>query len=185
MTRLSLLGLAVGLAMDALAVSIAAGMKIRVIDRGHVFRAGFHFGLFQGLMPVLGWLAGQTLAASLSAYARWIAFGLLMILGAKMLIEARSSSGQTEAAKDPTRGWSLISLSIATSLDALAVGVSLALLGVSIWVPSLVIGLVAGVLSGLGVVFGARLGARFEQIAEAAGGLILMAIGVKILAGAA
>ncbi len=99
-----------------------------------------------------------------------------------MLWESRSSSGQTTAAADPTRGWSLITLSIATSLDALAVGVSLALLGVSIWIPSLIIGLVAAGLSAAGVIFGARLGARWEQRAEAAGGVILIGIGVKILA---
>ena len=183
MNTWSIVGIAVGLAMDALAVSIAAGLKIRAVTGRHVFRAGFHFGLFQFIMPVIGWLAGSAFAGRVGSYSHGLAFALLSILGGKMLWESRSSSGQTTAAADPTRGWSLITLSIATSLDALAVGVSLALLGVSIWIPSLIIGLVAAGLSAAGVIFGARLGARWEQRAEAAGGVILIGIGVKILVG--
>jgi len=181
-TILNMLAVAVALAMDAFAVSIAAGMKIKRVDGGHVFRAGFHFGLFQFMMPVIGWFAGRAFAAWVAPFDHWIAFVLLAGLGGKMLYEAKGHDpAPTGGAADPTRGWSLVLLSVATSIDALAVGLSLAVIGVSIWVPAVVIGVVTCTLSGLGIRFGARLGHKIEHEAEAVGGLILIAIGVKIL----
>jgi putative Mn2+ efflux pump MntP len=158
---LSILAVAFGLAMDAFAVSIAAGLTIRRLGGRHVFRLAFYFGLFQFLMPVLGWLAGRTLQDLLAAAGPWIAFILLAFIGGKMIWESFHTEEQRAARGDPSRGWTLISLSIAISLDALAVGVSLALLDVSIWTPSLVIGLVAGGMTAVGTIFGSRLGARF------------------------
>lgn len=182
MDWLSVLGIAVGLAMDALAVSIAAGLKIDRVTGRHVFRAGFHFGLFQFMMPVLGWWAGRTIAPHLAVCNHWIAFGLLTALAGKMLYEAhRSRSGRPQERKDPTRGWSLVALSVATSIDALAVGVSLALLGVVIWAPSVVIGVVTALLSSIGILFGGWLGHRWGRRAETVGALVLLAIGLKIL----
>jgi manganese efflux pump family protein len=178
---LSLLGIAVGLAMDAFAVSIAAGLTVSSVTPRHVFRIGFHFGLFQFLMPIIGWLAGAQVAAYLGSYDHWIAFALLIYVGGRMLWEARSEKKAEEAGRDPTRGLMLVTLSIATSLDALAVGASMAFLGVSVWIPAVVIGVVTGALSTIGIKFGSRIGPRWERWAEAAGGIVLIVIGVKIL----
>ncbi len=173
------LGIAFGLAMDAFAVSVAAGVQVKALDYRHVARLALSFGLFQFLMPVAGWLAGRSLSKWVQAFDHWVAFGLLALIGGKMLWESFRSS--EESCKDPTRGWTLLLLAVATSIDALAVGLSLAFLDVSVWIPSLVIGLVAAVLSALGAMFGCRLGRRFGVWAERFGGLVLVGIGVKIL----
>jgi manganese efflux pump family protein len=179
---LSLLGIALGLAMDAFAVAIAAGMTIAPVSPRQTFRLAFHFGLFQFLMPVLGWTAGREVAQYLNACQHWIAFGLLAFVGCKMLWEAWQDR-ETRAGGDPTRGLSLVTLSVATSIDALAVGLSMALLGVSIWVASVVIGLVAALLTAVGIVFGSRLGPRWGRWAETGGGCVLLLIGLKTLLG--
>ncbi len=180
MSLLTIIGIAIGLAMDAFAVSLAAGLAIGRLTGRHVFRAAFHFGLFQFMMPVAGWFAGRTIAQYMAACNHWIAFGLLAFVGGKMIWDA----GQAEhprGDKDPTRGWSLVILSVATSLDALAVGFSMALLGVSIWLPSIIIGLVAAAMSLAGILIGSRLGGGAKRWAERLGGLILIAIGLRIL----
>jgi manganese efflux pump family protein len=180
LTWLSLLGLSVGLAADAFAVAVAAGLVIDEITPRHVFRLGFHFGLFQFMMPIVGWLAGEQLAAYLGGYAPWLAFGLLGYVGGKMLWEARREKN-AESGKDPTRGLTLLTLSLATSLDALAVGVSMALVGVSVWAPSVIIGLVTAALTAAGISLGGRIGSRWARWAEAAGGIVLILIGLKVL----
>jgi len=174
-----LMGLAVGLAMDAFAVSVGSCCRLPRITVGHVSRLALSFGFFQFLMPVLGWFAGRGLSRWLGAIDHWVAFGLLAAIGGKMLWDSFRPSGCM--ATDPTRGWMLLTLAIATSIDALAVGLSLALLDTSIWVPSAVIGVVAAVLTAVGSVFGSRLGYRFGVWAERFGGLVLLGIGVKIL----
>lgn len=180
MDALTLLGIAVALAMDAFAVALAAGVALDPLDGGHLFRLGFHFGLFQALMPIAGWLAGLTVQRWIAGYDRWAAFALLAFVGGKMLYEAlRREEGETPA--DPTRGFTMVMLSVATSLDALAVGLSLAMIGVSIWVPSLVIGVVAGGLTVLGLLLGRRIGAVWGRRVEMLGGLLLCLIGLKIL----
>ncbi len=179
MTFWYVLGIALGLAMDAFAVSVAAGIQVPKLNAGHVGRLALSFGFFQFMMTVLGWLAGRGLSRWVEAVDHWVAFGLLLAIGGKMLWEPfRPADGRE---KDPTRGWLLLTLAIATSIDALAVGLSLAFLDVSIWMPSIVIGIVAAVLSALGAMFGSRLGRRFGVWAERFGGLVLIAIGVKIL----
>lgn len=176
-----ILGIAVGLAMDALAVSIAAGLKIGRVTPRHVFRAGWHFGLFQFMMPLLGWCAGRSLAERIVAWDHWVAFGLLMGVAIKMLVESRAAGNSNGRSGDPTRGWSLVTLSVATSLDALVVGLTLAVQDVGIWLPAVVIGVVTAILSGLGIHFAGRLGARWEHRAEHLGAAILVIVGVKIL----
>jgi manganese efflux pump family protein len=180
---LNILGIAVGLAMDAFAVAIAAGLSLPKVTGRHVFRMAWHFGFFQFMMPVVGWMAGETVAARMGGYDHWIAFGLLAYIGGKMLWDAcfEDPNARKDQA-DPTRGWTLVMLSIATSIDALAVGFSLALLNVNIWFPSVIIGLVAGGLTVVGIVFGSRLGARWERRAEAVGGVVLVLIGARIVA---
>ncbi len=178
---LSLFGIALALAMDAFAVALAAGAVVAPVTRRHLFRLGFHFGLFQALMPVVGWLAGLTLRSSIEAYDHWIAFGLLALIGGKMIREALAPEREEPPAGDPTRGWTLVMLSVATSIDALAVGLTLAMLGVEIWLPSLVIGLVAGILTVAGMRLGDRVGSLWGKRVEIFGGLVLLAIGFKIL----
>jgi len=173
-------GIAVGLAMDAFAVAIAAGLMIERLTGRHVFRIAFHFGLFQFMMPVIGWFCGRGIASYVEAYDHWVAFGLLGAIGSTMLWDAALGSGKGFR-KDPSRSWSLVMLSVATSIDALAVGLSMAVLGVSIWLPSVIIGLVAGLMSLVGICLGSRLGNRTRRLAECFGGLVLIGIGIRIL----
>ena len=180
MSWLSIIAIAFALAMDALAVSIAAGLAIEKLTARHVFRAAFHFGLFQFMMPVIGWFAGRTAADHVAAYDHWAAFALLGFIGAKMIRQA-GRPGHDGGRTDPTRGWSLVMLSVATSLDALAVGLGMGLLGVSIWLPSAVIGLVAAAMSLVGICLGSRLGRGTGRWAERVGGVILIGIGIHIL----
>jgi putative Mn2+ efflux pump MntP len=181
MDILTLLGIAVALAMDAFAVALATGMNLATLTGRHLFRLGFHFGLFQALMPIIGWLAGLSVQQRIAAWDHWIAFGLLAFVGGHMLWEAFADDDAETQANDPTRGVSLVLLSVATSIDALAVGFSLSVLGVSIWMPAVVIGLVAGALTVVGMLLGRRVGNQWGARVEMAGGLILIGIGLKIL----
>lgn len=180
MDAITLLGLAMALAMDAFAVALGTGTVLSCLTGRHLFRLGFHFGLFQALMPVVGWLAGQTVFQHVSSWDHWIAFGLLAFIGGRMIREAISDE-EKPAERDPTRGFSLVMLSIATSIDALAVGFSLSVIGVSIWFPALIIGLVAGALTVVGMLVGGRIGDCWGPRVEILGGLILIAIGLRIL----
>ena len=177
---LTLGGIAVGLATDAFAVSISAGMTLSPVTSRHVFRLAFHFGLFQCLMPILGWVAGSVIAGYLRTFNAWVAFALLSYVGGKMLWEAWHAS-VSESRADPTRGMTLVTLCIATSIDALAVGMSMAMVGVSVWIPAVVIGLVTGALTAAGITFGSRVGSVFGQWAEMAGGCVLILIGLRVL----
>ena len=181
MDAITLIGLALALAMDAFAVALGTGAVLSRLTGRHLFRLGFHFGLFQALMPVIGWLAGRTIIQWVSAWDHWIAFCLLAIIGGRMIFEAFSDKEKADE-RDPTKGLSLVLLSIATSIDALAVGFSLSVIGVSIWMPSLVIGLVAGILTVVGMLLGGRIGDRWGSRVEIFGGVILIGIGLKILA---
>lgn len=180
MDWLTIFGIAVALAMDAFAVALAAGAVLDPLTRRHMFRLGFHFGLFQALMPIAGWLIGMTVQKWIAAYDHWIAFGLLAFVGGKMIWEAIHGDDDS-AVTDPTRGFTMIMLSVATSIDALAVGLSLAMLGVSIWLPAAVIGIVAGILTVTGMLLGRRLGDKWGKPVEICGGLVLCGIGLKIL----
>lgn len=180
MDAITLTGLALALAMDAFAVALGTGAVLSRLTGRHLFRLGFHFGLFQALMPVIGWLAGLTIIQWVEAWDHWIAFSLLAIIGGRMIYEAFSDEENTDD-RDPTKGLSLVLLSIATSIDALAVGFSLSVIGVSIWMPALVIGLVAGILTIVGMLLGGRIGDRWGSRVEIFGGLVLIAIGIKIL----
>ena len=178
-----LVALAVALAMDAFAVDVATGAGLKAVSGRQTFRLAYHFGLFQALMPVLGWAAGHTFSEAIQAFDHWAAFGLLALVGGHMIVEA-FRGGQDRPQRDPTRGMTLVLLSLATSMDALAVGLSLALLNVSIWWPSAVIGLVCAAFTAAGLHLGRMAAAttRLGRFAEIAGGLVLLAIGVRLLA---
>lgn len=183
MDALTLLGIAVGLAMDAFAVAVATGVVLGDVSGRQTFRLSFHFGLFQFLMPLVGWQAGLSVVEYLGGFDHWLAFGLLAVIGGKMIFESFRGEEAERPASDPTRGVSLVLLSVATSLDALAVGLSLGVLRTRIWVPAVVIGLVAGGLTAAGMHLGRPLGIRFGRKMEIAGGLVLVGIGFKILLG--
>lgn len=167
--------------MDAVAVAMACGLAAREGRPGRqAFKIALFFGLFQALMPLLGWLAGMSLRSLISGLDHWVAFGLLAFVGGKMFVESfrlKEATGSSGPMRLPT----LLLLSLATSIDALAVGLSLSLLRTPIAGPALLIGAVTFILSFLGGLLGSRLGTRFGRRVEALGGLILVGIGVKIL----
>lgn len=179
----SILAIAVALAMDAFAVSIAAGVTLKKVSLRQAFRLSWHFGLFQALMPIAGWTAGLTIRGYIEAFDHWVAFGLLAVVGGNMIREGMGHDRKEKKQKDPTKGLMLVLLSVATSIDALAVGLSISVLNLSIWSPALVIGLVAGLFTIGGLQIGKRIGsaARLSRFADLIGGLVLVGIGLNIL----
>jgi putative Mn2+ efflux pump MntP len=180
MNFFEILLIALSMAMDAFAVCLGAGAQERTSGPRPVFRLTFHFGLFQFLMPVIGWFAGTTIVRYISAFDHWVAFALLAIVGIRMIQSGVSTDGK-ERKNDPSRGWTLILLAFATSIDALAIGFSLGVVGVTIWYPAILIGVVTGLISWLGIFLGNRLGQKFGKRMEIIGGIILILIGVRIL----
>ncbi len=172
------------MAVDAFAVAVATGVSLKQVSFRQTFRLSWHFGLFQALMPVVGWSLGAALILLVEAYDHWIAFFLLFFVGANMMREAFSQSEEgNKASVDSTRGLTLVMLSVATSIDALAVGFSMSLLKISIITPALIIGFVACLFTIAGLHLG-KAAASFEKIArvaEVGGGVVLWAIGINIL----
>jgi len=182
MSLFLLISLAVGLAMDAMAVAIGVSISLHGASPRQIFRLSFHFGLFQALMPILGWSSGYFAAHWMSLISHYVAFGLLAFIGGRAIVDALRRGPDSEGiVRDPTRGASLVLLSLATSMDAFAVGVSFAMLNIQVWYPSVIIGIVAGALTVAGMIFGSRLGQRFGTAMEIMGGLILILIGLKVL----
>jgi putative Mn2+ efflux pump MntP len=175
--------LAVALAMDAFAVSIASGVALKAVSPRQTFRLAWHFGLFQAMMPVIGWSAGLTIRSRIEAYDHWVAFALLAFVAQGMLRSAFKANKAEADVKDPTKGMTMVMLSVATSIDALAVGLSLSMINVSIWTPALIIGLVAGAFTTAGMHLGKAIGSvtQLSHWAEMTGGIVLLAIGVNIL----
>lgn len=182
MTLLEIVGIAIALAMDAFAVAIAAGARLNRLTFRPVFRLSFHFGLFQFLMPLIGWAIGYQIAGLISRFDHWVAFALLALIGLKMIYEALTRDPEQGELKDLTRKWSMVGLSVATSIDALAVGLSVALLQVDILFAAVIIGITASLFTIAGMVCGRQLSNRFGRTMEILGGVILLTIGLKILA---
>lgn len=172
--------IAIGLAMDATAVSLGVGTTVHASRLRSRVRLAFHFGLFQFLMPVLGWFGGSLFSRYIQSIDHWVVFALLGFVGGKMIREGMDHSGERHV-RDPSRGRTMVMLSLATSLDAMAIGVSLALLKVDVWYPAAVIGIVTAFLSYLGITLGRRLGQRFGKRMEIVGGAVLILIGARIL----
>lgn len=173
-----LLVLAVGLSMDAFAVSVCKGLALRKVTLGHCCVAGAWFGIFQALMPLLGYLLGSQFADKITAVDHWIAFILLGLIGANMVREAILGG---EEQSDAMTVKVMLPLAIATSIDALAVGVTFALLTIRILPAVCTIGAITFVISAAGVKLGSLFGSRWGNRAEFAGGLILILLGTKIL----
>jgi putative Mn2+ efflux pump MntP len=168
------------MAMDAFAVSLGIGTTRQASLPRPIFRLSFHFGLFQFFMPILGWLAGSTIASLISQFDHWVAMGLLTFVGVRMIRSGLDPENETYR-NDPSRGGTLVMLSVATSIDALAIGLSLAMLQVDILFPSVVIGVVTAGLSLTGLLIGHKLGTRFGKRMEILGGVILIGIGLRVL----
>ena len=180
MSILELFLTAIALSMDAFAVSVTTGITLRKPRPWHAIKTGLFFGGFQALMPLIGFIAGRSVAGYIQAFDHWIAFGLLALIGGKMLWDIWHGDEDDESS-DPTRTLKLLIMAIATSIDALAVGISFALLEVNIWQAIAIIGCTTCALSIAGVGLGNRLGELFKKRAALAGGVILIVIGVKIL----
>ncbi|HOX45828.1 MAG TPA: manganese efflux pump MntP family protein [Myxococcota bacterium] len=178
--------LALALALDALTVGAAVGL--RACNPRQVFRLSFHFGVFQALMPVLGALLGRAVVGWIAGFTHWVAFGLLLAVGGKMIwgaLRKRDECAEVCAPGDPTRGWSLVMLSLATSIDALGAGVGMGVLMGWLelaWAVA-VIGVVAGLATWLGMRAGGALVCRLGRKAEALAGLVLVGLGVRMLLG--
>ncbi len=182
MPFIEILAIAIALAMDAFAVAIASGVALKCVTRRQTFRLAWHFGLFQAVMPIIGWYGGFLVRDYFLRFGHWIAFALLLYIGGHMLWEGLHHA-EDDVCQDPTVGSRLIMLSVATSIDALAVGFTLAMLGTPIWYPAGVIGVVALLFTAAGLHLGKFLGCqtRLGQYAEVLGGGVLMGIGGKIL----
>lgn len=180
MDILTIFFIAVGLAMDAFAVSIAGGLGMERLRIRYALRIALFFGAFQAIMPVIGFMAGLSIRDYIMHVDHWIAFGLLAFIGSKMIYESLFLDDDDKK-MDPNDILLLLVLSVATSIDALAVGLSLSLLNVEIFLPAFIIGIVTFILSYLGVLIGKSIGHLFEKRIEVLGGLVLIGIGVKIL----
>lgn len=188
MNTIVIMGIAVGLAMDAFAVAIATSAALVHVNKRQLFRLSWHFGLFQALMPIIGWSVGRTVVDYVSGWDHWLVFGMLTYVGGRAIYGAYRAendaiSGKESTVPDPTKGWSLVMLSVATSIDALAVGLSFGVLNSAIWYPSLIIGVVAATFTLVGMLIGSRLGARFGERMAILGGVVLIAIGLQIVVG--
>ena len=175
---------AIALSMDAFAVSVCKGLGMRRMRYDQALVISLYFGVFQALMPLIGWLLGTSFSRYIQAFDHWIAFVLLTFLGGKMLWDVfhEKEDGEQESAERRLDHRELFMLAIATSIDALAVGIAFACLEVNIWRSISIIGVTTLVISFAGVWIGNRFGNRFQKKAEIAGGLVLILIGVKILA---
>jgi len=180
MVLITIIIIAIGLAMDAFAVSVVSGAAYKQLKIKHALRIAVFFGGFQAIMPLIGFLAGLSVKEYIADYDHWVAFALLTAIGAKMIYESTKIKPAHQNS-EPMNLLVLLALSVATSIDALAVGITLSLLRISIAVAAIIIGLVTFVLSYIGVYIGKNFGHFFESKIEALGGLILIAIACKIL----
>lgn len=175
----TLITLAVGLAMDAFAVSVCKGLALRKITLGNAAFVGLWFGGFQALMPLLGYFLGVQFKDYITTFDHWIAFGLLVILGGKMIKEAFST--EETPANSSLSAKTMVVLAVATSIDALAVGITFAFLEVNIVAAVCLIGCITFLLSAVGVKIGNVFGTKYKRKAEIAGGIVLILLGIKIL----
>lgn len=171
---------AFALGCDAFAVGLALGTK--KLDKRASFRLWFHFGLFQFLMPIIGWGIGVSILEYIKSFDHWVAFGMMFVIASKMMYDSFQDDENDEADdQKPTRGWSLVGLSVATSMDALGVGFGMGLSRMELFKPALIIGIVASIMTYAGISLGKHLSDRFGKRIETFGALILYAIAFKLL----
>ena len=182
MSFIEILLIGVALSMDAFAVSVCKGLSMKEVRYSHAAVIALYFGGFQALMPVLGWLGGSYAKSYIENYDHWIAFGLLLVIGVNMIREALKGEEEETEGEFKLDHKELFLMAVATSIDALAVGIALALDDVNIGFAASVIGVTTFVLSFIGVAIGSRIGSRFQSKAQIAGGIGLICIGLKILA---
>jgi len=180
MDLLSIVLIAIGLAMDAFAVSITCGLAVQSTNKYKFLKVPMAFGGFQALMPIIGWLVGQTLRRYIVSFDHWIAFGLLAYIGIRMIYNALSKK-DCPPEFDPSNYQILLGLAIATSIDALAVGITFAFLEIRIVIPVIIIGLVTFLISFIGILIGRQVGCYLGKKVEICGGMVLIGIGIKIL----
>jgi putative Mn2+ efflux pump MntP len=180
MSLITVFFIAIGLGVDAFSVAIGIGATNDKKSWTPVLRLAAAFGIFQFVMPIAGWLAGLTVVETISSFDHWIAFALLALVGGKMIREGFEKESDEEKA-DQTRGWPLLMLSIATSIDALAVGFSFSILKTPILLPAVIIGIVCFLMTVTGMIFGKVLAKIFGKKVEIFGGIVLITIGIKIL----
>jgi len=171
--------IAIGLCFDSFAVSVSSGLMMKHINFFDAMKIAFSLAFFQGLMPLLGWMAGKRISGYLTHYDHWIAFGLLLLIGLKMIWE--SQKPEENKTFNPLNIWFIIYMSLATSIDALIVGLSFAFLKTNIYTSIIIIGAVTFIAAMLGILFGKKAGAHFGKRMEILGGIILILIGFKIL----
>lgn len=181
MGQIELLGIALGLSMDAFAVSICKGLGMKKINYTQALIIGLFFGGFQAIMPILGWLLGSRFERYITAFDHWVVFGLLVFIGGKMIVDLIKDKDDGCACCTKLDYRELLYMSVATSIDALAVGITFAFFKINVWQAAAVIGLVTMVLCVAGVAIGCRFGAKYKRGATLAGGIILILIGIKIL----
>lgn len=172
--------IAVGLSMDSFAVSITSGLVMSKIDFRNAMKIAFSLAFFQALMPTLGWLIGRKIEVYIESFDHWIAFGLLFLIGMKMILESRKAN-ENDRSFNPLNPKVLLLMSLATSIDALVVGISFAFIEYRWFLSGLIIGATTFIISMLGILFGKKMGSRFGNKMEIVGGLILIFIGVRIL----
>jgi len=177
-TPLEVAILAFALGFDAFAVAATIGISFGLVDRWSVFRLSFHFGFAQFGMPLIGWRAGELISTFVGSLGDWLAGLILLVLGVRLMWE-QVNPEERHWHGDPTRGISLLVLMFATSVDALAAGLSLALAGTDILYPALVIGVVAAAMTIVGLIFGRTLGAMSGRAAGVVGGVVLIALAIK------
>lgn len=168
----------IGLAMDACAVSIGKGLTLKKVHLRHILSVGLWFGGFQALMPIIGYMVGRSFTEYVESIDHWIAFGLLLLIGINMIREAL---GEKESHNSDFGFRTMFLMAIATSIDALAVGISIAFMHVDIWMAAAVIGIVTMAISSIGILLGAKIGSKIGSKAGMLGGIILIAIGANIL----
>lgn len=167
--------------MDCFAVAIAGSISIKRLSSSHVLRTSFSFGFFQTGMLIVGWLLGRAVVDIIERYDHWVAFGLLCFVGLRMIWEFIFADEDEHKSTDITKGLPLITLSVATSIDALAVGLSLAFLESGVLIAAVVIGSITFLITGAGFYFGRRIGSLLGRWAEVLGGIVLIGIGLRIL----
>ena len=179
MSTLELIIIGFGLAMDAFAVSVGKGLTLDRVEPSHALKAGVWFGGFQALMPIIGYLLGQSFSSIVVSIDHWIAFGLLVLIGLNMIREAIWGEEESQDSNFGVRH--MLIMAVATSIDALAVGISMAFLGINIWLAAAIIGVITFLLSASGIYLGRTVGGKLGDKAGILGGIVLIAIGIKIL----